>query len=206
MIQATPFSTLDVPSPTNSQVNKQRNERVVTASDNADEQSSAPENSPQPVQQPVQVSSNAALTNQSQPQYVAKPLPPPPPPVGNINVITYLNDPAQPGLKNARIGKVKVKVQREVGVNSCRNRRNNPNATTIAQGYIKRKSGKQVFVRGTVHFVACNTGNYQVTYVGRKGYQLAKGMDKTRTITLNDDETVTVTFILTKKVTRKHSG
>ena len=198
----TAFGSKQAPPPPTSPVKaiaKQISTRSSKASTINDERQAIPQNSPTPPDQPGVIVSNTALTGTPRPTYAAiktTPIPPPPPPTGNLTVITYLNDPTQPGLKNSRIGGVKVDVKRNVGQNFCSNRQNKTEASTNKTQY----KGK-VLVHGSAHYIDCSTGDYTVKLIGRKGYRPVKGLKTTKTASIENDNTTTVIFILNKITT-----
>lgn len=150
------------------------------------------------------ISSIPANPISNDPPTVASPIiskiaaPPAAPPSGNILVVTYVNDPAieRAGGKDHRLGLVRVKVERTGGPNNCDSRKSQT-AKTNAKQELTRKDGTKILVKGTVNFLGCDTGNYTITLLGRKGYTAAG--PKVKQITLSNDEHQKVSFVLNKK-------
>lgn len=199
------FGTQDAPPPpakkkptpkakTQSEINKRSDE----AANKNNQSQPTPTNSPTPVDPAPTVTSNTAVTGVARPVYVEPAYVPPP--LGNLTVITYLNNPTKPGFQNERIGGVKVDVKRTTGQNFCANRKNTTRATTNSTQYNKAKQ----LVHGTANFLECNTGEYTVTLIGRSGYTPVKGTATKKTVTVNDDSTTTVKFVLNKKTSKKN--
>ncbi|MDB5170341.1 MAG: hypothetical protein JWO35_35 [Candidatus Saccharibacteria bacterium] len=118
-------------------------------------------------------------------------------PAGDIIITTYVNDPEidKKGGKDHRIGSVSIKVERIGGKENCDNKKSQTSKTNSMQEILK-KDGTKVFVKGTVHFLGCDTGKYKVTLLGRKGYTPAGST--TKEFNLNNDEIQKVYFVVNK--------
>lgn len=132
---------------------------------------------------------------------------PTPEPKGNIIITTCLKaDSKQERCdKDHRLGKVRVKVERVDGAENCDNRTHKVGLTN-QQTSIKR-NGKDVTVKGTIHYIGCDTGKYRVSVVdaslkdsrvGRKGYRLVAGSHNPKEFTLSDNENQHIFFVLEK--------
>jgi hypothetical protein len=124
-----------------------------------------------------------------------------PDPEGNFFVVSYLDDPRTKTEHDRRLGKVKVRIKREGGPIGCSTHAGGLGATNAQSGRVKLKDGRQLLVKGTLHFANCDAGKYTVTVEGRKGYKLKLASKATQTLQLNDGETqpVDVVMVVDKK-------
>lgn len=120
---------------------------------------------------------------------------------GNVLVITYLDQERvdSKGNRDKRLGLVNVKVEKVDGSAKCSNRK----GTTAKTNGVRtiKKDGEDILVKGTANWRNCNEGKYKVTAVGRDGYTV-KG-DTTKEVTVTDDNTEVIKFVLTKNKTEK---
>jgi hypothetical protein len=144
-----------------------------------------PSNDPEPTSTPVAPVAAAAA------KYVR--------PNGNIVIVTYRDTAiaSQDG-HDRRLGGVKVKVARAGGPNGCTTHTSGT-ASTNTHHYLDAAKKVLDTHHGTAHFKNCNTGQFTVSLVGLKGYTAVS--KSSRTFTLNNNETKTVSFVLGKVVT-----
>ena len=123
---------------------------------------------------------------------------PKPKPSGDIVIVTYVDDPAidKTGGKDHRLGGVSIKVDNQSGPNNCDNRKNAEGTTNKTGHFTPKDSKTPVLVKGTMHYLNCDTGKYKVTLVGRKGYTAVS--PSVREFTLNNNETQRVFFVMKK--------
>lgn len=131
---------------------------------------------------------------------------PPPAPKGDIQVITYLDVPDKKN--DSRIGGVKVAIKPASGSSECATHTKG-NGKTNSKRFTTRKSDKKkILTKGTINFISCNTGTYTVSMDGRKGYSIRSGNATSKTVSVNNNQTTEVKFVLTKnvKTSAKKSG
>lgn len=132
---------------------------------------------------------------------------PPPAPEGDLQVITWLDDPTKKGLEDKRLGSVKIKIERSGGNMNCATHTKGVGKTN-AKARTKRKSDKkEIFTKGTINFIACTTGTYMINMEGRKGYHVRSGTATKKTAAVSDNQTTRVEFVLVKdEKTRAKKG
>lgn len=149
----------------------------------------------------TQAVNTAPLANTSAAQTLANI--PPPNPEGDIEVVTWLDDPDKKGKEDGRLGNVSIKIERAGGNADCATHTKGVGMTN-AKKYKKRKSDKKkVNATGTINFIACTAGSYTVSMEGRKGYHIRSGTATRKTVSVSDNHTTRVEFVLAKDVQTK---
>lgn len=114
-------------------------------------------------------------------------------PEGDVQIVTYLDNPKTKDATDRRIGGIKVTLKKINGSSNCATHKSGTGKTN---GVAKSKDGN--LVKGTINFIGCDTGEYTVTFGGRTGYKLRDGSKETKTITIEDDKTTEVKFVVVK--------
>lgn len=116
-------------------------------------------------------------------------------PTGNVTIVTYLDNPATAKTNDSRLGNVNVTLERIGAQLKCANRKTSAAKTNG----VKYRKGTQILVKGTVHFLNCEVGQYKATLVGRANYQAATGVNANiQSFTLSKNETQVISFVLEK--------